>query len=113
MKTIEDLKKRREESYDKIVLRLDNRKYKCYVHLDAQDQEHSKELFHYLFHLVEENKLDAYVLLGEPLSKNGTHLTIKDNDQSVTYLNITKEMIDEIVASHIKKDIVLKEYTGE
>lgn len=113
MKTVEDLKKLREESYNKIVLRLDNRKYKCYVHLDEQDNKHSKELFQYLFHLVEEHKLDAYVLLGESLGKSGTHLTIKNNDQSVTYYDVTKEKIDEIVESHIKNGIVLKSDVGE
>ncbi len=112
MKTVEDLKKLREESYDKIVLRLDNRKYKCYVHLDEQDNKHSKELFQYLFYLVEENKLDAYVLLGESLGKSGTHLTVKSNDESVTYYDVTKEKIDEIVESHIKNGISLKQGVG-
>ncbi len=110
MKTVEDLKKLREESYNQIKLRLDNRTYKINVHIDENNKEHSKELFQYILEEVDHNNLDCYVILGEPLHEEGTHLTIDDGKKPIQYHHVTKEMVDEILLSHIQNHVVLEKY---
>ncbi len=110
MKTIEELKKLREESFNDIKLRLDNRKYKVYVHLDENNKDKSKELFQYILSEVEIKGLNCYVILGEVSKNNGVNLSICDGDNTIEYHDVTKETVDEILLSHIQNYVVLEKY---
>ena len=113
MKSLDDLKELKEQSFNKIELRLDNRKYKLVVHYFDKDETSCKNLVNYLFNKVEEESLNCYVILGESLNTDSQAISVVEKDNSTTYGNITKEIADEILNSHIQNDIVLEKYIAK
>ncbi len=115
MKSLEDLKKMREEMQKKVELRNSDTKYRIVVGMATCGIAAGARPV--LAHLVEETQKNNYncvvtqtgcigLCSFEPIIE-----VFDKNGNKTTYVQVDVEKADKILASHIKNDIIVEEFT--